>query len=233
MSRLTRPRAVTAGRVEDVTAPQRDTGSPSRVRKFTQQFDARTWSGALAWMLLAVTVLWVIEIVDATTDHRLDRYGLRPRTLRGLDGIVTMPFLHSGAAHLIANTAPFVIIGWMVLVGGPREFLLATAIIVVGGGALTWVVGPNGVIVGASALVFGWLAYLLGRAYFARKVMWIVAAAFALFFFSGLFSGLVPTVKSNVSWQAHLCGFLAGLGAAWLLHPRKGSARAIKRRPVT
>lgn len=184
-------------------------------------------------MMVGVAVLWAVEIVEVANDHALDRYGLRPRTLRGLDGILTMPFLHSGAGQLLANTAPFVIIGWMVLVGGPREFLLATVMIVVGGGVATWLVGPNRTLVGASALVFGWLGYLLGRAYFARRILWIVAALFALFFFSGLFTGLVPTVRSNVAWQAHLCGLAAGIGAAWVLHPRKGSSRALKRRMTT
>lgn len=211
-----------------MTAP-RGTGSPNPLRKALSRFDPQNWSGALALMLVAAAVLWVVEIVDAADGHSLDRYGLRPRTVRGLDGILTMPFLHASAAHLLANTAPFVIIGWMVLVGGPRAFLLATSMIVVGGGIVTWLIGPDRVIVGASALVFGWLGYLLGRAYFARRLIWIVAALFALFFFSGLFSGLVPTVRSNVAWQAHLSGFAAGVGAAWVLHPRKGSARATRR----
>ncbi|MCW2525454.1 MAG: peptidase family protein [Pseudonocardiales bacterium] len=181
-------------------------------------------------------VLWTIEILNVVDDYSLNRFGLKPRQFDGLDGVVTMPFLHAGVGHLFANTFPFVIIGWMVLIGGVREFLWATLIIVIGGGLATWVVGPSGsanghpvTVVGASGLVFGWLAYLLARAYFARKAMWIIAAIFALFFFGGLFGGLLPNVHSEVAWQAHVCGFAAGILAGWIIHPAKGSSRALKR----
>ncbi|MDQ6938239.1 MAG: rhomboid family intramembrane serine protease [Actinomycetota bacterium] len=206
--------------------------SPGRRRlpALRERFDAGTWSGALAIMGLIVGLLWAIEILDSADGHHLDRFGLRPRRVDGLDGIVTMPFLHASAGHLLANTFPLLIIGWMVLISGLGAFLRSTAIIVVVGGILTWLIAPAGsVIVGASAVVFGWLGYLLARAYFARRLSWILAAAFALFFFSGLFSGLLPTVRADVSWQAHVCGFAAGVLSGYLLHPRKGSPRAVKR----
>ena len=86
-------------------------------------------------------------------------------------------------------------------------------------------VGPHGGVVGASGLVMGWLGYLVGRAYFSRKIMWILAAVGVVFFFSGLLGGLLPSVGSDISWQGHLCGFLAGVLAAWMLHPRRRRAR--------
>lgn len=193
------------------------------------RLNSDTWAGAMLCVTLATTVLWIIQIVNAVDNHGLNRYGLRPRTVNGLDGVVTMPFLHANAGHLLANTFPFLIIGTMVLVGNLRQFLLTTAIVVVGGGVLTWLIGPSGTVVGASGLIFGWLGYLLARAYFARRVSWILGAAFALFMFGGLFSGLVPTVHSEVAWQAHVAGFLAGAGAGWLLHPRKGTTRNLRR----
>jgi membrane associated rhomboid family serine protease len=193
------------------------------------RFDPQSWTGALAIMAVTAGALWTIEIFNVVNDYSFNRFGLKPRQVDGLIGIVSMPFLHNGVGHLLANTIPFVMIGWLVLIGGVADFLRATAIIVLGGGLATWLVAPSGTIVGASALIFGWLGYLLGRAYFARKFGWIVAAAFALFFFASLFSGLLPSVNSAVSWQAHLCGFGAGIAAAWVLHPRKGSARAARR----
>jgi membrane associated rhomboid family serine protease len=200
------------------------------------RLDPQSWSGALVIMTGLAGILWAIEILNVVNDYSLNRFGLKPRRLDGLDGIVTMPFLHAGVGHLFANTFPFIIIGWMVLIGGVREFSWATLIIVLAGGAATWVVGPSHLVdghhvtvVGASGLVFGWLAYLLARAYFARKAMWIIAAIFALFFFGGLFGGLLPNVHSEVAWQAHVCGFAAGVVAGWVIHPAKGSNRALKR----
>jgi membrane associated rhomboid family serine protease len=93
----------------------------------------------------------------------------------------------------------------------------------------TWLVAPSGLVVGASGLVFGWLGYLLGRAYFTRKLRWILAAVGVLFFFGTLLASLVPSFDKHASWQAHLCGFLAGGVVAATLHPRT-QKRAERRR---
>ena len=193
------------------------------------RFDPTSWLGALIVMVALGAVLWGVQIVNSADNYRLDQYGLRPRDIDGLVGIVTSPFLHASFGHLLANTAPFVLIGWVVLLSGIRPFLLASVIIIVAGGLATWLVAPgvgaHGAVVGASGLVMGWLGYLVGRAYFSRKIMWILAAVGVVFFFSGLLGGLLPSVGSDISWQGHVCGFLAGVLAAWLLHPRRRRGR--------
>jgi membrane associated rhomboid family serine protease len=176
-------------------------------------------------------LLWVVQAVNAADDYRLDRFGLRPRELSGLWGVLTMPFLHASWDHVLSNTIPVVAIGWILMLSGLRIWLTVTAAVVLIGGAMTWVVGPHGVIVGASGLVFGWLGYLLARAYFSRKLKWILTAILVLLFFGSLLFSLFPTLHSGVSWQAHLCGFLAGVGVGAVLHPRGGETRQL-RRPV-
>jgi membrane associated rhomboid family serine protease len=171
-------------------------------------------------------VLWIVQIVNAQDDYRLDRFGVRPREVDGLWGVLTMPFLHASYHHMLSNTVPLVLIGWVLLLAGLRVWAVVTAIVVLGGGMLTWLVGPaHTVIVGASAMIFGWLGYLLARAYFSRRLKWIVVAVLVLVFFGTLLFGLFPTLHSDVSWQAHVCGFVAGIGAGALLHPRGGEIR--------
>jgi membrane associated rhomboid family serine protease len=187
------------------------------------------WRDALIAMMALLAVLWAIEIVDSTANLNLDQYGLRPRDIEGLRGIITSPFLHAGYGHLFANSVPFVLIGWVVLLSGVRPFLLSSAIIIVVGGVITWLVapsvGPHGAIVGASGLILGWLGYLLGRAFFSRRVMWIVVAIGVVFFFGALLGSLLPSVDDRVSWQGHVAGFVAGVFAAWLLHPNHRQRR--------
>ena len=96
--------------------------------------------------------------------------------MRGLWGIGTEPFLHASYGHLLSNTIPFILIGWVVLLSGVRTWLTVTLIVMVGGGLLTWLVAPHGIVLGANGLIFGWLGYLLARAYFSRKLKWIVVA---------------------------------------------------------
>jgi membrane associated rhomboid family serine protease len=194
----------------------------------------QSWGGALIVMAAVGALLWIVQILNASDDYQLDRFGVRPREVDGLWGVVTMPFLHASYHHMLSNTVPLVLIGWVLLLSGLRVWAIVTAIVVVGGGLLTWVFGPaNSVIVGASAMIFGWLGYLLARAYFSRKLKWIVVAILVLVFFGTLLFGLFPTLHSGVSWQAHVSGFAAGVGAGALLHPRGGEIRLSGRSVVS
>jgi membrane associated rhomboid family serine protease len=181
----------------------------------------RSWQGALILILSATAVLWVVQLVNAQDHYRLDRFGLRPRRLDGLVGIIAEPFLHASWSHLLSNTLPFVGIGWVLMLSGLRVWCFVTAFVVLVGGLATWLVAPAGVIVGASGLVFGWLGYLVARAWFSRRLRWIVSAVMVLLFFGTLLDGLLPDLDPRTSWPAHLCGFLAGVLVGWLLHPRR------------
>jgi membrane associated rhomboid family serine protease len=207
-------------------------GDPATSRRRLPTLDSTSWSGALILMVLVGAGLWIVQFVNASDNYGLDRFGLRPRRVDGLWGIVTEPFLHASYDHLLSNTLPLVLIGWVLMVSGLRTWLLVTAFVV--GGVLTWLIGPsNTVIVGASGMIFGWLGYLLARAVFSRKLKWIITAVLVLSIFGTLLVGLFPTLHSNVSWQAHLCGFVAGIGAGALLHPRGGDTRFTKRPAVS
>jgi membrane associated rhomboid family serine protease len=184
-------------------------------------FKPDSWAGAFVIMTVVLGLLWVIEIVNIADNGRLVRFGLRPHQLNGLEGIITSPFLHGNAGHLLANSLPLLALGWIVLTSGLRSWLIATGIIIAVDGVFTWLVAPTGtVVVGASGVVFGWLAYLIARAYFARKFAWIIIAVAAAVTFSSLFAGLVPGT-TGVSWQSHVGGFIGGILAGWVLHPRK------------
>lgn len=206
-----------------LAANPRETGPPRPIG----------WGQAMVVMAMLVGVLWLVEIANLVDHYGLNRFGLRPRELAGLWGILTMPFLHVSAMHLLANTGPFLLIGWVVMIGGIRLFATVTALIMVLGGLLTWAVAPTGLVVGASALVFGWLGYLIARAVFSRRFSWIVVAVTVSVLFAGLFGNLLPQMDAGagmslVSWQAHLAGFVAGLVAGWLWHPRHAKAPALR-----
>ncbi len=197
----------------------------------TQGFDPTGWNGALLVMLAMGAVLWVIQAVNSATDYALNRHaGLRPREIGGLWGIVTEPFLHTGWAQLAANTAPFVLVGWVLLRSGVRVWVGVSALITVIAGVLTWLAAPSGLSTGASVLVFGWLGYLIARAYFSRRIRWIVSAVLVLFFFGTLLGSLLPSFDGNATWQAHLAGFVAGVAVGWVLHPRKAAKTPTKQR---
>lgn len=167
--------------------------------------------------------MWGEEVVDTFMDGRLDRFGIRPRQVDGLDGIVLSPFLHSGFTHLIANTIPFLVLGTAIGLGGMRRFLTVTVITALIGGLGTWLIGPeNTVHIGASGLVFGYLSYLVSRGLFARKLTYLLGGIVVLAVYGGALWGLLPS--PGISWQGHLFGAVGGVVAASVLHSDRGRA---------
>jgi membrane associated rhomboid family serine protease len=161
-----------------------------------------------------VALMWILEGVDAAVDHRLDRYGIEPRDVDGLDGIVAAPFLHVGFGHLIANTVPFVVMGVVIALEGPLRLLAVTAIVGLISGLGTWLVAAEGSIhIGASGIVFGYATYLIARGVFNRRAIEIaVGLAVALIWGGALLGGLEP--RRGISWQGHLFGAIGGVVAA-------------------
>jgi membrane associated rhomboid family serine protease len=168
---------------------------------------------ALLVLLGAVAAMWVVEAVDQVLlDEALDRHGIRPRRLTGLDGVLWAPFLHSGWAHLIANTLPFLVLGGLVAMKGRPRFVAVALGVTVLGGLAVWALGRDAVHIGASGVVFGFLGYLVGAAVFERRLLAIVLGAAAVALYGGLVWGLLPT--PGVSWESHLFGGAAGVAVA-------------------
>jgi membrane associated rhomboid family serine protease len=172
-----------------------------------------------------VALLYGIELLDSLVGHRLDEFGVRPRREDGLDGIAFAPLLHLGWGHLLANTLPLLVFGFLILLAGVTRWLAVTAVVWVVGGVGTWLTGqPGSVHIGASVLAFGWLVYLLLRGVFSRRVGQVLLGLVLLLVYGGLLFGVLPG-QPGVSWQGHLFGAVGGGLAAWWWGMRDRSPR--------
>lgn len=184
---------------------------------------------ALQAIALFVGLLYVVELVDTLVGNRLDAAGVQPREVDGLDGILFAPLLHGGWAHLVANTLPLLVLGFLILLGGVTRWLAVTAIVWVVGGVGVWLTGAqDSVHIGASVLAFGWLAYLLLRGIFSRSPGQVVVGIVLLVMYGGLLVGVLPGTP-GVSWQGHLFGAVGGGVAAWWLGRRDRERRTSPR----
>ena len=193
-----------------------------------------TPAGASVATALVLILLWAIVGIDSLLDHRLLRFGLKPREMGGLWGILTEPLLHADAGQLAANTIAIAVLAWLMFFSGLRSFLLVTAASWLVSGAIGWVAGPtHHLLLGASGVLFGWLGYVLARAWFGRQIKWIAIAVAVVTVFSGLFSGLVPALHDNVFWGAQLAGFLTGAAIGAVLHKRPPKQPKAQKPPVS
>lgn len=185
-----------------------------------------TWVLAAASAGGFIVLLWVIEIVDAAMNHRLDQYGVEPRDADGLLGILFAPLLHAGWEHLSANTLPALVLGLLTLVSGIVRGLEATAVIWVVAGVGVWLVAPSHTNhLGASSLIFGWLVYLMIRGIFTRRAGQIILGMVLFFVYGSVLWGVLPG-QPGVSWQGHLFGAIGGGLAAWLIGLDERTERA-------
>jgi membrane associated rhomboid family serine protease len=178
----------------------------------------RTAAAQTAILFACVLVAWCVALVDRVVyGGSLERFGIHPRELTGLWGILAAPLLHVGWVHLAANTGPFVILGWLVMMRRISDFLVVSAFAILVGGMGVWLFGAaHTVHVGASGLVFGYLGYLLARAWFERSVWAMLLGLAAVLLFGGVLWGVLPGQR-GISWEGHLFGFIGGVVAARLL----------------
>lgn len=196
------------------------------------------WLVGGATIVTFVALLYIIEAFDQVTGDHFEDNGIRPLETDGLMGILFAPLLHANWAHLLANTVPALVLGFLVTLAGMARFVWATAIIWILGGFGTWVIGnvgaPPGVDtnhIGASGLIFGWLTFLIVFGFFTRHIWQIVTGIVVLFVYGGVLWGALPGTF-GVSWQGHLCGGIAGVVAAYLLSGPERKARALRKTPA-
>ncbi len=165
-------------------------------------------------------VMWVLEVIDQLADNRLDQYGIEPRDADGLIGVAAAPFLHGGFDHLIGNTVPFLLMGFVIAAQGAARVVAVTVIVGLISGLGTWLIAPEHTIhIGASGIVFGYASYLISRGFFNRNALELaVGAIVAVVYGSALLGGLVP--QDGVSWQGHFFGAVGGVVAARTLSTR-------------
>ncbi|MFI7419677.1 rhomboid family intramembrane serine protease [Nonomuraea sp. NPDC049684] len=167
-----------------------------------------------------LAVMWVLEGVDYVMGGALDSYGIAGWDADGLVGILFAPFLHGGFGHLMANSLPLLVLGFLAAVRDIRKFLWATLLIVLIGGLGTWVSSPGVITIGASGLIFGYFGFVLARGVFDRRLVdLLIAIGVGVAYYSILW-GLLPN-QQGISWQGHLFGLLGGVVAAWVLRRRK------------
>jgi membrane associated rhomboid family serine protease len=182
-------------------------------------------------MLVVLAGMWILEFLDQLSGNQLDQLGIHAREIDGMPEILTAPFLHAGWDHLMSNSLPFVVLGFLVLLSGLARWLVSSLIIIVVSGMTAWLLTPvHTIILGASGLIFGWLTYLLARGLWSRRPAQVVIAVLVLLVYGGLIWGLFPG-NAGISWQAHLGGAVGGVLAAWLLH-RRASRQLVTVAPV-
>jgi membrane associated rhomboid family serine protease len=172
-----------------------------------------------------VALIWFIQLLNWGLDLGLERFGVRPRQLAGLPGILLAPLLHGGFSHLFANSLPLLVLGTVMLHLYPNSALKVIPAVYLGSGVAVWLFAGGSDHIGASGLVYGLVTYIFVAGLIRRDRRAIAASLLVCFMYGTLAWGVLP-IEPGVSWETHLAAALIGLALAIALRrldipPRK------------
>lgn len=171
---------------------------------------------AVKLSLALLALIWLIFLIDQLSGAALIRFGLVPRDLSGLLGLLTTPLLHYNLSHVTSNTLPLLIGATLVLFLYPHSAVRALPAIWLGSAFLAWCFARPSVHIGASGLIYGLLAFVMVSGVIRREVRAIGAAGVVWFLYGSLLYGVLPS-GAGTSWELHAFGFLVGAVSAWWL----------------
>lgn len=203
----------TSGSLQELTSPQGD------------NLDKKVFFYSLILPSFFVLILWLIAISEAMLDFKLSHLGVYPRTLKGLPGIVLMPFIHADFKHLFSNSVPLLVMGTGILYFyrslGYRVFL----IIWIASGICLWFGGRPSFHIGASGIVYGLASFLFFSGVIRRDVRLSAISLVIVFLYGGMIWGVFP-IWPSISWEGHLFGGISGFACA-LAYRKHGPKRKV------
>lgn len=175
--------------------------------------------------LILVAALWVVKLIEWQSGHFLTEFGVYPRTLNGLIGIFTSPFIHGDYKHLISNSIPLLVLGAAIVYFYNSLAFKVFAWVYILGGFWLWLGGRESYHIGASGLVYGLTTFLFFSGAFRREARLMALSLLVVFLYGGMVWGIFPLFK-GVSWEAHLFGALAGILLA-VVYRKEGPQRKL------
>ena len=165
--------------------------------------------------LIFVAVLWIIEIADFILPIDLDKiFGLLPRSINGLIGVLTYPLMHGDFAHVFSNSMPLVVLGFILLQSYRKVAWKTLAFIYLASGVALWFLARGNFHIGASGIVYGLAFFIFFSGIFRKDIKSIALALVVAFLYGGIVWGVLP-IQEGVSWEGHLFGGIAGALAAY------------------
>ncbi len=172
-------------------------------------------TGVIGYPILFVLAIWIVFWFEIRFGFEFNTWGVYPRSLRGLRGIIFSPFIHSDIKHLFNNTIPLFVlsmslfyfyrkISWKVLIYG----LLLT-------GFFTWIIGRPANHIGASGVIYLLASFLFFKGIFSKHYRLIALSLIVVFLYGGMLWYVTP-IKAGISWEGHLSGLVTGLLFAFI-----------------
>tara|TARA_B100000767_G_scaffold267194_1_gene285593 strand:+ start:50 stop:721 length:672 start_codon:yes stop_codon:yes gene_type:complete len=160
--------------------------------------------------IIFLFLMWLVKIIEVNFQVNFVRYGVFPKTIEGLKGILFSPFIHKDFTHLINNSYPIIILGGMLFAIYRKIAVQLFIWFYFISGFWLWVIGRPSFHIGASGIIYSLASFLLVSGIISKNPRLTAVSMLVIFLYGSMIWGLLPT-KGAISWEGHLSGFIAGI----------------------
>ncbi|RUA19245.1 MAG: rhomboid family intramembrane serine protease [Flavobacteriia bacterium] len=160
--------------------------------------------------LLAVLAIWAVFWAEVRFGINLNEYGIYPRTVSGLKGVVLSPFIHGSVEHLYNNTVPLAVLSSFLFYFYREAAFRVLLLGVLLSGLITWLIGRPSYHIGASGLIYVLSSFIFFKGIFAKHYRLVALSLVVVFIYGSMIWYIFP-IKEDISWEGHLAGFVTGL----------------------
>jgi membrane associated rhomboid family serine protease len=200
--------------IRDVTGDSRNT--PPTMTETPSEVERRKLLLSMLVPFLLVSFMWLSLSVEELFGISLHTLGIFPGKPSSLGGIITSPFIHSGARHLFNNTIPLFILGTALFYFYPQvafRVLIWSTLLT---GLAVWLTGRPSWHIGASGVVYALAFFLFLSGIIRRHIPLMALSLLVAFVYGEMVWGIFPGLRIDISWESHMLGAAAGiLLAVW------------------
>ena len=183
------------------------------------KFEMRRMFYAAFFPCLLLILLWLILLWEWNFQTDLHWMGVYPRTVSGLLGLITEPFIHANAKHLFSNSIPLLVLSWCLFYFYKDSGYVVFPILWVFSGFITWCIGREAWHIGASGLIYGLSFFLFFSGIIRRSVPLMAISILVAFLYGSMVWYMMPVwelIEENISWEGHISGAFSGFLCACL-----------------
>ncbi|SNZ01572.1 rhomboid family intramembrane serine protease [Flagellimonas pacifica] len=175
--------------------------------------------GMLLVPLLAVLSIWTVFWIEVQFGVNFNDYGIYPRRLSGIRGVLFSPFIHGSVEHLYNNTIPLAVLTGFLFYFYRQVAWRTLFLGLIVSGLLTWVIGRPSYHIGASGIIYVLASFIFFKGVFAKHFRLIALSLIVVFIYGSMIWYIFP-IEEGISWEGHLSGFLTGFLLALMIKVR-------------
>ena len=182
---------------------------PYQVTPEEEQLEKKIFKLSLIIPFLFLIIIWLVKISETVSGLSFAEFGMVPRTIKGIRGILLSPLIHSDFKHLVANSTSFFVLAAALFFFYRKVALKVFIINYFMAGLLLWLGGREAIHIGASGIIYGMAAFLFLSGVLMKDLRLLTISLIVVFMYGSMIWGLFP-FDPHVSWDGHVMGAVSG-----------------------